>query len=102
MKFESKYISTANVEEDYKKVIWPSAELGYAATFTWLLKQGDKALYPLPIMKLQTEDMLQHVQLFTGLSNMGSNSFYEPLTHLMEALESEANLTGISPWFNHT
>jgi hypothetical protein len=60
-----------------------------------MLKQGDKSEYPLPPIKLQVADMLQHVQSFTGLSYMGPNTFYEPLSRLIEAIETEANLTGI-------
>jgi hypothetical protein len=88
---DSKNISTANVDEDYKKVKWPRAELGYVSAFLWMLKQGDNCEYPLPRMKLQL-DILQHVQAFTGLSYMGPNSFYEALTRLVEAIDTEANL----------
>eukprot|EP00026_Physarum_polycephalum_P000641 Phypoly_transcript_00642.p1 GENE.Phypoly_transcript_00642~~Phypoly_transcript_00642.p1 ORF type:complete len:1425 (+),score=228.18 Phypoly_transcript_00642:309-4277(+) len=88
-------ISSKNAEEDYKKVAWPRAELGYVSAFHWMLKQGDKWKYPLPKINLQMESVLQHVQSFTGLSTMGPNTFYEPLTRLFEALNTEANLKDI-------
>lgn len=92
---EISHISTINAEEDFKVMKWPSAEFAYTATFTRLLNQGDKAPYPLPRIKLQVEDMLQHVQAFTGLSNMGPNSFYEPLSHLIQSINAEAKLSSI-------
>jgi hypothetical protein len=38
--FDRKKISTSNMEEDYAKVKWPSAELGYVSAFIWMLRQG--------------------------------------------------------------
>jgi hypothetical protein len=76
-------------------VKWPSAELGYYTTILWMLRQGDRLQYPLPTMKLQLTDLLQHVQPFTGLSYAGSNTFYEPLGRLIDAINKEARLSSI-------
>lgn len=93
--FDSAYVSTAHVDEDYKEVKWPSAEIDYATALIRMLIRGNSSLYPLPNLKLQMEDMLQHIQLFTRTSHTGSNSFYEPLARLIDALNNEANLKSI-------
>lgn len=52
-------------------------------------------IYPLPKVNLQLQNMLQHIQSYTGLSDMGPNSFYEGLERLLTALDTEANLSNI-------
>lgn len=84
-----------HVEEDFGKVKWPSAELVSAKSWLWVLKQGDKWPYPLPKINLQVQNMLQHIQSYTGMSYMGPNSFYEPLERLLLAMDTEANLSSI-------
>eukprot|EP00026_Physarum_polycephalum_P000035 Phypoly_transcript_00035.p1 GENE.Phypoly_transcript_00035~~Phypoly_transcript_00035.p1 ORF type:complete len:2948 (+),score=330.54 Phypoly_transcript_00035:176-8845(+) len=86
-------ISTVNAEEDYKKVVWPRADLAYTASFLKMMKLGDNCEYPLPKLKIELEDLVQHVQSFTGLRNMGPNSFYESLARLIESLRNEAKLS---------
>jgi hypothetical protein len=102
-----------HVEEDFGKVTWPATELVSSKSWLWVINQGEKwpylyfnqlnktvsltiIRYQLPKANLQVQNILQHLQSYTGMSYMGPNSFYEGLERLANAMDKEANLSSIN------